>query len=901
MLPHREIDQSDPETPELTQLRLKRWFQHTTTLPRTGIVAVVGPSGYDKTRFTQMLMTEQWVKNFSTSYVSVSTLARTPMALMQAIVRALQLPATQQLPAALERARGLDSVTPSIISAAREQFQDPSLDQHLLILDDLDSMTDEMTSALTNILVRTMGKVTLRIVLSGRSMKLGLRNAGVPVTMITTDHLALTKAELRAMGLPYPELQGWPLAVRLALTAMSEANPGNPLEPIHTLIERLLDRVDAGLVRSLEAASICPDWPLSLPVMRALGVDPEFVTKALDAGLTIIEQPDGSYKPHMLLQQGLQGRLATDPVRLNALSVAYASSTDVDTRRQLETLLTLPPALAQARLGGIVRDVPADDMGDWVSAHTSVLWKLYSAKLLVGETDVAVHLACARGEAGQMQDAYNLLRDPSVRPAGVVVIEEAKARLLSLQGRNVRALECHKRAIKELELLPVSADHAPIYARAALRETLMVASGYAEASLSSAEQHARTALRHATPDMHLVRNIAYSALARIQALRGNGASMDGTSVAALTSARLMTPDALGTARLIADGLLECGDTYGAAPLLTLIERDSPDLSAMRRVDLPLLYARRALLEGNPALAVQFAGAAWSVLAEDHRSDQALVLHAGELRMLAELLSRQAMNKQERKIRTLETLKMDVYEPYQLVILKETGARGSTLDAFKAWMGIQDGEIKGHYGALERLLPELLEARSVMYVPALLLLLIRKKLELPVVVRQLQAARNLIGRGVVQAVISMMVPEIEVPESPRLDVRLFGVPSATLAGRVLDLPPRAMLLLAIMVTRGTVSGAQLESEYTSDFPTDNIRWKASAALQDALADSPDGADIMSKRPGGRKLYGLQNYDVHSDYTDLPHMTLGRRHVLMLSPFLDTIDSEFSIRMRAAISR
>ena len=857
MLPSIHPQPNDPETREHTQLRLKRWMLLNARMPRAGIIAIMAPSGYDKTRFARMLLNEHWVKNYSTAYVSISALERTPMALIGAIVVALQLPATAQLSILMGRPQGGGGVSSSVIMAAREQFQHGSMSDHLLVLDDLDAMTEEMTVMLSDILLRTMGEVALQIVLCGRSRSLGLRGAGVPVTMITEEDLALSDEELTATGLNNPELRGWPLAVRLALTAMSESDdPDSFLEPLHTLIERLLERVDSRLVQSLEAASIAPDWPLSPRVMRTLRIEPDFITQALSVGLPILTLPNGHYQPHPLLQQVFQQRLEASPKRLMELSEAYASCTDVDTGRQLETLLAVSRPVAEARLAAIVETIQPDDMPSWVAAHTGALWKLYSAKMLTRETTVAVYLARARGESGRMHEAFEALSDPAVRPAGLVMIEEARAHLLSLRGQYVQALAAQKRAVREMERLPVTAESAPVYARTALLEIMMAAGGYAEATVSNADHNAQAALRCAGAEMWLVRTMANSVTARVQALRGHGSSMEGASVAELTTAHLKTPDALGTARLMADGLLEYGDIQGAAVLLLVIQRECGANIAVKHIDLPLLRARHTLLEGRPAMAIHYADAAWSALAEDHRSDLALVLQAGELRILAELLKRHAMDVQQRKAQPLDALMTTVFEPCRLANIREMGARGATLDALRTWMAIQNGEIKGHYGTLERLLPELLEARSVMYVPTLLLLFLRNKMALPVVVRHLQAARNLIGRGPVRAMVSMMAPEIEVPESPRLDVQLYGVPRATLNGQDLQLPTRSMILLAILVTQGSISMAQLAAEYAEDFPSDNVRKKAIIALRDALASGTDGEDMLTQTSGNRSIYSLR---------------------------------------------
>ena len=282
-------------------------------------------------------------------------------------------------------------------------------------------------------------------------------------------------------------------------------------------------------------------------------------------------------------------------------------------------------------------------------------------------------------------------------------------------------------------------------------------------------------------------------------------------------------------------------------------------------------------------------------------DQALVMQAAELRILAELLVRHPMTAQERKKRPLAAITSDVLGRYRQASMLEMDARGATLDAICAWMAIQGGETRGHYGALEKQLPVLLTARSVMYVPAVLLLLEKGRMTVPVAVRLLQAARNQIGKGPVRAVVSMMAPELVVPESPRLDVQLFGVPRASLDGRELELPARAMVLLAIMVTLGGVSMAQLAAEYEEDFPSDNTRKKAVIALRDALAGGSGEVDVMTHLLGDRGTYGLQRYDVHSDYTDLPHMTPSRRQLLVRSAFLGQLDSPFAAQIRMTIAR
>jgi hypothetical protein len=880
------------ETQILRSLRQTRFLHIGRHLPRAGIVTVYCPSGYDKTRFVQVLLSETWVTNGHHAYVSIATLDRTPMALLRAVVNVLPLSATRRLPALLARNAEQDDVMPELITAAKEHLQDPALAGHLLILDDIDEMTDEMTAMLAGILLRTAGRVTPRVVLSGRHPKMGLRKAGVPVTSITEEQLALSDAELSEMGVTDPVLLGWPLAARHALTSGGKVGG----ESLHALVDTLLLRVDPEVVRSLEAASLSPDWPLSVAVMRALEIRPDFVDRALSGGLPLIRQPDERYQPHPLLSQVLEKRLHADPARLARLSAAYASVDEVDSGRQLEALLTMSRTMAQARLSEIVELQRAEDLPDWVSAHAGVLYKLYRARLLTREADVGVYLARARGEATSMVDAYAILQDPDVRQAGAAMVEEARAHLMQYQGRYVPALEAQRRAVQAMELLPIGRAGGAVYARTALLETWMASKGYEEADLSSAAHNAQAALA-ATTEAGLVRSTAFSVLARIRMLRQNGSSGDA-SVLELSMAQQATPDVLQTARLVVDGLLDSEDPQAASPLLRLIERGSPQGSAAYQVELPLLRAKQALMGQQPLLATTLANTAWQALERGYRSDQGLMQHAAETRLIAELFARGGMTLAERRQLPQGDLKRLTIAYGQVNTLGAgTGARGATMHAIKAWMALQDGVTKGQHGILKDLLPELLEARSGMYIPALLLLLQAGKLPQATAFRSLQEARTQFGRTVVQSYVAMLAPGTVVPEAPRLDVRLFGTPEVTLDGRVLALTVRAMLLLGIMVGQGTVSLETLADTYADDFPSENIRWKAVRELKLAVgsenAQSESPLELGHQR---RKKYGLAGFEVYADYLDILHMTTVKRELLLRRGFMQGIDGAYVRRMR-----
>ncbi len=879
------------ESQTLRSLRLTRWERIGRHLPKAGIITVFCPAGYDKTRFAYLLLDEHWVENHTFAYVSVSTLERTPMALLRAIAGALPLPATHRLPAFLARSGGRDDVGPELIGAASEHLQDPALARHMLILDDLDEMTDEMTGLLATTLLRTMGRVAPRVVLCGRSDTLRLRQAGVPVTTITEEQLALSPEELRAMGVTDPALLGWPLA---AWHTFREKNA----DP-STLIDTLLGQVESRVLESLEAASLSPDWPLGLPMMRALEVHPDFVTRALAVGLPILRQPNERYHPHPLLQRALQRRLKTDPARLERLSAAYAGVDEMDSGRQLEALLNIPQQQAQRRLAGLTQE-HAEDLEDWVSAHAGVLWKLYEKNLLTQEPELAVHLARARGQRTSMKDGYAVLNDPAVRPAGMVMIEEARAHLAQFQGRYTFALAAQKRAVAEMEKLEPGPENAAVYGRTALLETTVASTGDDRANLMEAQRNAHLAIR-AAPAEGSVRSMAYSVLSRVHALRGNGVQED-PSVLELSMTSRLTPDVLRTARLVADGLMNGEDPLGATPLLKLIERGSPQSSAAFQVELPLLYAKQALMSGVSVLAAEFADRAWRALTlnfRDYHDDQALMLYAAESRLLVELYARHTMTSQERKKRPLKTLRTTVLSQYRYMNELQPGPRGATLAAIEAWMDIQDEKTQRSYGILGKLLPELLEARSRMYIPALLLLLEKEKLPLVTAVRCLQEARNRFGPRLLKVTLSTISPNTVVPEAPRLDVQLFGVPRVTLDGRELQLSPRATLLLGIMVTNGAVSIQTLEGLHGEDFPTENHRWKAISDLKAALGEDAQGEDYIALAGQKRKVFGLQRFSVHSDYANVPHLTPMKRQALLSSPFMDGIDAVFVRRMRKTL--
>ncbi|WP_407542920.1 hypothetical protein Q0M94_24910 (plasmid) [Deinococcus radiomollis] len=875
-------------------MRFTRFLQIGKHLPRAGIITVYCPTGYDKTGFVRVLQNETWVLNGHHAYVSVATLDRTPMALLRAMVNVLPLSASHRLPALLARNEDQEDVLPELITAAKEHLQDPALTGHLLILDDLDEMTDEMTAMLAGILLRTLGRITPRVVLAGRLPKMGLRAAGVALTHITEEHLALSAAELAEMGVTDPALLGWPLAARHALKSGGQVSA----EALHALIDTLLLRVEPDVARSLEAASLSPDWPLSPAVMRALEIRPDFMERALAAGLPLIWQPSDRYQPLPLLLQVLEKRLNADPERLAQLSAAYASVDEVDSGRQLEALLTMSKSMAQARLAEIVERQRTEDLADWVSAHAGVLWLLYRAGLLTREADVGVYLARARGEATSMVDAYAMLQDPDVRQAGAVMVEQVKAHLLQYQGRYVPALDALRRAVRTMEALPGDTASGAVYARTAVLETWMAAMGYEEADLSSAEQHARKALA-AAPEAGLVRSMAVSVLARIRTLRKDGSPGDA-SVLELSLAQQATPDVLLTARLVADGLLDNEDPQGAVPLLRLIERGSPQGSATYQVELPLLLAKQALMSREPLMATAFARNAWGALNRGFRGDQGLLQHAAETRLLSELYARAQMKTSERKRLPQGEMKALITAYAQVNTLGSgSGARGATMDAILAWVALQDGMTRGQYGKLKKLLPELLEARSSMYIPALVLLLEADKIALPSAIRSLQEARTQFGRTAVKSCLAMLSPGTVVPEAPRLDVQLFGAPSVMLDGRPVVLSGRSLLLLAIMVTQGAVSFESLGMRYPEDFASGPDRYKAIDRLQQAFEEATQGESPLKLMHQKQQKWGLQAFELHSDYLDVPHMTDLKRQLLLRRGFMAGEDAEYVRRMRGVL--
>ena len=146
------------ETPIVRSMRFTRFLQIGKNLPNAGVITVYCPTGYDKTGFVRVLQTETWVLNSHHAYVSIATLDRTPMALLRAIVKVLPLSASHRLAVLLARNEDQEDVLPELITAAKEHLQDPALTGHLLILDDLDEMTDEMTAMLAGILLRTLGR-----------------------------------------------------------------------------------------------------------------------------------------------------------------------------------------------------------------------------------------------------------------------------------------------------------------------------------------------------------------------------------------------------------------------------------------------------------------------------------------------------------------------------------------------------------------------------------------------------------------------------------------------------------------------------------------------------------------------------------------------------------------------
>ena len=836
---------------------------------------ISAPSGYDKSAFCSVL--SEAAPLGPIAHVSLDRLDGSPAALFGAMSAALQLDAgAHRLPPLLRRFP--PAPLAQLIRAAAEDLQGESLRGALVILDGTESLSLQACSALLELLIQTGGRVTPRVVVCTRSEEqLPLREAGVPVFLITDGDLALSDC---AAGSPDGRLIGWPLAVRMSLTGQSRA--------LLVLLSAWIGQLDAELLISLENATVEPCWPPAPGIMAALEIQPDFVSRALMARLPIVRQADGTYRPHPLLLDLLKRRLSVQSARHRQLQQAYARIEHLDGGKVLGALLH---AYDPAQFSALVA-AQGDLLPQFVRDHAETFTAVYRQHGLQDATSVLVVLARLQAETGELKAAWQMLTDARALGADHAETALAEAFLWSLTGAHDNMLASLDQAV--LHSGPETAQGAAVRAAAALGHVTLKVDGHAGADVFRAQLYAAQALgAHQSGPVSI---IAHVVLGRIAALGRQGPYEKSSlhTSAAFQEAQLLrnvAPDLFSALLLLTEQLGDDAQHEAAALMVGLLSRHARPGSAEERVLVPLVTAYVALRSAQPTEALVSASRAFRNMQSGART----VSRAVQIAVAETLLSAQVFTRQTD---WTSPESRALLASFHRLISAGQNKKGVTLDALQLWKRLPDDGSGRIYKATRHLLPELLDIRSPLYIP--LLVLITRNNQLQDGIQRLQEARVQFGAGTLQSAVQMLAPEMSVPESPRLEVTLFGEPQVRLCGRAVNLRPRAMVALAVLIVNGPTSRVSLaqalESEPTRSTAADQAIGDLRKALLAVTADDRP----ITQASATRLMYSLQRYDVTCDYFRLPSLGSIQRRDLIEQSFMRGFDHEWVKSRRAEFS-
>ncbi|GGR09905.1 hypothetical protein GCM10008957_23340 [Deinococcus ruber] len=830
-----------------------------------------GPRGYDKSDLSQYIFDQH--RPELRRYISLNSLEEGPRALLQALAQGLDLqPSVHELPTLLRRDTPAHNA--QYVAACAHDLQRADLHGRLLILDGVESLTPQTQALLTEILLRTSGRAEPLLLLSTMSEEtLPLRDAGVPITWITEVDLALTEEEQRQLGVSDHSASGWPLAARL----LAQNQP----HKLKLLLTSWLMQLEPETLRSLENASIDPNWPLSATVMAALNIDPNFISDALGAGLPILRKPDGRFQPLTYLQDLLQTRLRSIHARYEALQRTYAGLQELDSGRVLRTLLQVPNTERLAQLIESQTDLPA-----FARDHQDVLLQMYGAQQLNREPALLVLLAEIRSEDGDDRQALMMLERAEELGAGTLEVTRVRAALWQRIGRVKEALEEMERAVTRLQGYPAEVQ-ATVYAQAALMHVTVLRSGQLGADLYTAQQYAQRAIHDSLNPSTLV--IAQIVLMCVRAHYGDWSVQHrDTVVHELRLQQHLTPDGIRAAMLLCSQLADHDDHAVLPELLQLLERTVQADNVVQQVELQLLRSHLELRAANPGAALLRAQDAVRTLNTAQVTDASLQRRVIEQVLITHLYTMTPWP---------HSLQRSLLHSYRKLVVTLQGQAAFTADALQTWHALLTGQAR-LAAQLEKMLPDLLEVRSPAYLPVLTLLIQQRRITDSDA--RLQEARTAFGAGALNSTLAMLAPDIDVPTSPRLDITLFGVtPGALLNGTPLPLSPRALVILAVLALGGNTSRGRLMEILNNDHNSEASLDQALRDLRGALGRvlETSAVQTITQASGPRGTYGLQRYRLQCDALRLISMSRQQRRELLALPFMGSFAYQWAVDRRA----
>lgn len=412
---------------------VERWQTWLDALAIHEICVVRAPTGYGKTAFAATLFAHARSIGWSTGWVSFDPEDNEPAAvahLFEAVRLARGAPTEDSL-AALASAPGSAAILASALADRIEACEQPLL----IVLDDIDRLTDPRTIDVLNRLLRHP-PAPLRLILSSRTISavaigdVERRGMALP---ITCSELGLTDEEVQQFlqgtdAALHPQsgaecnqmMEGWPAGIRLA---RQSNEPAALIDRIANQLAPMLDALPDSEQLFLERCAVASPFNAELCQLLSGEKDSGAVLGDLAArGLFIeaIAHRSGWYRPHPAFQAVLQRQFETGvdtPLQLHRVAARYfagcgmtaeaaeqaALGGDFEEAAKLSAII-IPPMIERgeiSRAAAWMERLPA--------AHIAALPALMRAQAWLG-TLMAAPDAAAAITALQMTGAVNEAR-----------------------------------------------------------------------------------------------------------------------------------------------------------------------------------------------------------------------------------------------------------------------------------------------------------------------------------------------------------------------------------------------------------------------------------------------------------------------------------------------------------
>lgn len=318
---------------------VERWQTWLDAVAMHEICIVCAPAGYGKTAFSATLFAHARSIGWSAGWVSFDPEDNEPAAvshLFEAVRLARGAPAEDSL-AALASAPGSAAILASALADRIEACAQPLL----LVLDDIDRLTDPRTIDVLNRLLRHP-PAPLRLILSSRTISAvaigDVERRGMTLP-ITCSELGLTDQEVQQFlqganaGL-HPRngaecnrmMAGWPAGIRLARPSNGRATL---IERIANQLAPLLGTLSERECLFLQRCAVASQFNVELCQLLSGEKDSDTLLSGLAARglfLETIADREGWYRPHPAFQAVLQRQLETvagAPLQLHRVAARY--------------------------------------------------------------------------------------------------------------------------------------------------------------------------------------------------------------------------------------------------------------------------------------------------------------------------------------------------------------------------------------------------------------------------------------------------------------------------------------------------------------------------------------------------------------------------------------------------